>query len=122
MYNDSNTRVQAPPGPQSALNSSKIGHATQFYHRGWPLFLLSISIWYSTTLLWKYWWKAPVCTHETKTAKSIYANQLWQTNVYIAAYPTPLGRWLTALRMVFDSEKLLQSAYSSVWTMKLACT
>jgi hypothetical protein len=34
-----------------------------------------------------------------------------QTGVLIAAYPTPLGHYLTALRMIFQSETLLQRAY-----------
>lgn len=50
--------------------------------------------WQAAAVLWSFWWKAP-------------------SNITIAAYPTPLGRWLTALRMIVDSETLLQNAYNS---------
>ncbi|EGD98143.1 hypothetical protein TESG_05529 [Trichophyton tonsurans CBS 112818] len=50
--------------------------------------------WQTAQILWKFWWKAP-------------------SNVIIAAYPTPLGRFLTALHMVFDSGTLLEKAYES---------
>ncbi|KAF1936520.1 cytochrome P450 [Clathrospora elynae] len=43
-------------------------------------------------IIYIFWWKAP-------------------SNVIIAAYPTLLGRYFTALHMIFDSETLLQRAY-----------
>ncbi|PVH97347.1 cytochrome P450 [Periconia macrospinosa] len=54
--------------------------------------IMFMILWQSASILWRFWWKIP-------------------TGVKIVAYPTVLGRWLTALRMSFNSDEFIQRAY-----------
>ncbi|EZF76664.1 hypothetical protein H105_02018 [Trichophyton soudanense CBS 452.61] len=78
-----------PPFSKLASTIDSRGWNWHWYH---VVYLLLA--WQTAQILWKFWWKAP-------------------SNVIIAAYPTPLGRFLTALHMVFDSGTLLEKAYES---------
>ncbi|KAH3919011.1 hypothetical protein HBH56_027670 [Parastagonospora nodorum] len=60
----------------------------------WAYLVYALLLWQITYILHTFWWKAP-------------------TGVIIAAHPTVLGRYFTALQMIFDSETLLQRAYDS---------
>ena len=82
------------------------------WHWHWYYIIYLLLAWQTTTVIWKFWWKAPVVT--ANMAPSIHALTLYKSNIIIAAYPTPLGRWLTALHMMVYSETLLQKAYKSV--------
>lgn len=67
----------------------------------WHYIVYGLVAWQAMDILWNYWWKAP-------------------SNIFIASYPTPLGRWLTALRMIIDPDRLLRKAYDSSKGMPFA--
>ena len=85
----------APKALPSGLSSTIDVTLYHAWHLRWSYFIYLFAAWQIATIHWRYWWKAP-------------------SDIIIAAYPTPLGRWLTALRMIVDSERLLQDAYDSV--------
>ena len=84
------------------------------WHWHWYYFVYLLLAWQTTNIFWKFSWKAPVQLTWTSHRQSVFALTLCQSNITIAAYPTPFGRWLTAFCMVFNSETLLQKAYDSV--------
>ncbi|CAG8950411.1 hypothetical protein HYFRA_00006904 [Hymenoscyphus fraxineus] len=73
----------------SSVMSMQFDWTWHWYYVFYFLFVYQLG-----AILWRFWWKAP-------------------SNVIIAAYPTILGRWLTALHMIVDAESLLHNAYKS---------
>ncbi|KAM0801452.1 cytochrome P450 [Usnea florida] len=84
--------VPAAPQLLSYISDSSIFNASPGWHWHWSYIVGAVLASQAAALLWNFWWKAP-------------------SNLTIAAYPTPLGRWVTALCMIFNSEALLQKAY-----------
>ncbi|EFQ99667.1 hypothetical protein MGYG_02680 [Nannizzia gypsea CBS 118893] len=81
-----------PVLPSFSKLASTIDYRSWNWH--WYHVVYLFLAWQVAQILWKFWWKAP-------------------SNVIIAAYPTPLGRFLTALHMVYASGTLLEKAYES---------
>ena len=71
-----------------------ISHAIFSFRIHWYQTPLLLVFWEIRRIAWTLWWKAP-------------------SNVQLVGLPTPLGKWFTAMRNIYDSETVLQEEYDS---------